>query len=104
MIDSIERESKGIFEQARGRWPVGKTKKYRPFHSIERLDHDLIVSSDFEKVRGRVTNDAPWAPYIRPNNLYGASAFVELLQKPAREAKNRLAGELVKQAKAGLSG
>ena len=55
----------------------------------------LVIDGD--KVRGRVTNDAEWAPYIRANNLLQRSPYVELLKKPLKKARDKLVRELPRE-------
>lgn len=96
LIDAIEAETRRIHDEAVRDWPVGRFRKDRGgVHSRDRMAMELVIDGD--KVRGRVTNDAEWAPYIRANNLLQRSPYVELLKKPLKKARDKLVRELPRE-------
>ncbi len=96
LIDAIEAETRRIHDEAVRDWPVGRFRKDRGgVHSRDRMAMELVIDGD--KVRGRVTNDAEWAPYIRANNLLQRSPYVELLRKPLKRARDKLVQELPRE-------
>ena len=96
LIDAIEAEVRQIHDDAVREWPVGRYRRDRGgVHSRDRMAVEVVIDGD--KVRGRVTNDAEWAPFIRANKLLGKSPYVELLKKPLRRARNKLVRELPRE-------
>jgi len=92
-LDLIRVEVRRIHASAHSRWPVGRERKDRTYHSREALGWEVRIDN-LETLRGRVFNTAPWSRYIKPKGLKGKSAFVELLRKPLRERADHIVMQL----------
>lgn len=79
MYAKVEEATKRVHAQAVERAPV-KTGRFQ--RSIEM---DMLLSPDFEYIRGRVFSDVKYGKYITSASLPDSgNAFVELFQKPMR--------------------
>lgn len=104
LLDAIQGEVEPIYRDVLKRWPIGKERPDRPYHSISRFRQAVTITPDHSTVRGTITNDAPWARFVAPVNLWGRNGFVELLRKPMRKAHRRIATKVAKQAAERLAG
>jgi hypothetical protein len=95
LVDTIGRETEQIHRLAVSRWPVGRDRPdRRGVHSKDRWRWDLIVSPDFDVVRGRISNDAEWAYMVKPRFLWGKTGYSELVRRPMVAARDRLVDTL----------
>ena len=85
-MDAVSEELEIVYRSAEDHAPVD-TGKFKA--SIRR---QLIVSKDYEILRGRLWSDLAYARFIvSPATLPGSgSAFVELFRKPVEAAGERL--------------
>lgn len=95
VVDRITIETAEVYRLGEARWPV-KTGRSR-----RGLRHDILVGTD--NVRGRIINDVDYAYYVRPKFLYGSTtAWAAFIQRPMRQAANRLAIALPKLVRTSL--
>lgn len=84
LLPAVETAIDDLHADAYAAWPV-KTGR-----SKEALEHLTSVSPDNKVIRGTITDDVPYARFIKAKSLGGKSAFVELLRKPLRERAKEL--------------
>lgn len=94
LIDAISTETEKVYRQAKARWPVGRDRQDRTYHSKDRWRWEMVVSSDYSTIRGRIVNDADWVYMVKPRFLWGQSGVNELVRKPMRQAHKRLVNSL----------
>jgi hypothetical protein len=95
VMEALEREAEGLYQQAYAKWPVGPVKPERNgVHSRDTLGYDVQIDPGLTVIRARVYCTAEWARYIKPKGMGGKSAFVEFLRKPVRLRAKILAKEL----------
>lgn len=84
-LEAVSEELEIVYQNAVDKAPVD-TGRFKA--SIRR---QLIVSKDYETLRGRLWSDVAYARFIRSNDLPNSgSAFVELFRKPVQAAGERL--------------
>lgn len=100
LLEELEAEVSDVYRSAVKRWYASRKPRTakQPYHSRDRLAYHIEVIDGGTIIRGRVTNDAWWAKYVKPKTLYYRSAYVELLRKPMRKAGRRLASKMAKRA------
>lgn len=111
LIDQLDAAAKDVYRQARREWPVGPERRHLairrtdgPYHSADRLHHEIVVDGAIHTVTARVWTSAPWAIYIKsPLQLY-RSAVVELMRKPMRKKRSEVADWIVDHAPDILAG
>lgn len=81
VLDTMERELGAVLDDARASWPV------RTGVSREGLALETALDRDLTQVSVKIRNDVPYAVYVRPAALYGATtAWERFVRKPARKA------------------
>jgi hypothetical protein len=95
VVDRITIETAEVYRVAKGLWPE-KTGRSRAG-----LRQEVLVGID--NVRGRIMNDVDYAYYVRPKVFYGSTtAWSEYVQRPMREAADKLAIDLPKLVRSSL--
>lgn len=90
VLTRIESSIERIEAEASAKWPVASGR------SKEGLEAHTIISPDQNLIRGTITNNAPYAYFIKSgqNGLGGKSAVVELIGKPIRAEAKHLAEDI----------
>lgn len=88
IVDRLEATADRIYYDAYNRWPV-KTGTSRAA-----LGREVQIAPDYSSIRARVYDTAPYAKYIKPKDLGGKSAFVELLRRPTEAAGAELVADI----------
>ena len=78
-----------IAQKSRGKWPIGRKRANRSFHSIEKFS--VAVSLQGEAVVAKVSNEAFWAGLIRRKGLGGVFdvAAEERKSRGIRDLRNK---------------
>lgn len=89
VLQAMERELGEVHEAARRDWPV------RTGRSRDGLVLDSALDPTTGRLRVSIRNDVPYAIYIKPKKLYGATtAWERYVRKPGRVKVRELAREL----------
>ena len=84
-----------IAQKSRGKWPIGKKRENRSFHSIEKFS--VSVSLQGEAVVAKVSNEAFWAGLIKRKGV-GAVFDIAAEERKARGIKDLRNNKLIWKA------
>lgn len=94
LIDELGGHAERIHRQTKARWPVGREREGRPFHSKDRWTWNLVVNSTNDSIQAVVGNDADWVRFVTPRWLHGGSGVREMVTTPMRKAHRQIVHDL----------
>ena len=104
LVEELEAEVEPLHREVKARWPRGRERRGRSFHSKDRWRYELVISPDQDTIRARIVNDAPWVFVVRPRWLYGKTGVNEMVRRPMRRIRTRLKRRLVRRALQAMKG
>ena len=92
---ALQGSTRNIAQKSRAKWPIGRKRENRSFHSIEKFS--VSVSLQGEAVVAKVSNDAFWAGLIKRKGV-GALFDIAAEERKARGIKDLRNNKLIWKA------